>query len=104
MKVGDIIFLKALHVSPLESKTFFKKILYERTIYPQKTILMIMYLYVLECVLYFVENNTYLDTSKVVCPGAKSISKTSVKLLNCVAVTSLMNSGSIVVMQGVTPV
>ena len=47
--------------------------------------------------------STYLATSKVVCPGLNSMSITSVKLSNCLTVTSLINSGSIVQIIGVTP-
>ena len=47
---------------------------------------------------------TYLETSKVVCPGLKSMSTTSVKLSNCLTVISLIISGSIVEIHGVTPI
>ena len=46
---------------------------------------------------------TDLETSKVVCSGLKLTSTVSVKLSNCLTVTSLINSGSIVEMVGVTP-
>ena len=48
-------------------------------------------------------NKTHFETSKVVCPGAKSISIISVKLSNCLTVISLIISGSIVEIHGVTP-